>query len=198
MSGGLPVLELTEDDLRLMLVAGVFLGETTLNYQMSGYVYGRSKEGNHIIKVNKTWEKILLAARAIAAVDNPADVCAIGCKPYAQRAVLKFANYTRTTAIAGRFTPGAFTNQKQVTILTHELSPSVPLTHPSTGTHSVAVCWWLLAREVRRMRGEDIRSQPWNVMVDLFLYRDPKEEEQELQEEVDEAVMQPALAGINL
>lgn len=45
------------------------------------------------------------------------------------------------------------------------------------------------------MRGDDIRSQPWNVMVDLFLYRDPAEEEQEVPEEADEAVMQPALGG---
>jgi len=56
----------------------------------------------------------LFAARAIAAIENPADVCVISARPYGQRAVLKFASYTGATPIAGRFTPGTFTNQIQV------------------------------------------------------------------------------------
>merc|ERR1711973_968709 len=96
-----------------MLVADVHIGETILNYQMSNYVFKRSKAGNHIIRLDKTWEKILLAARAIAAIDVHSDVFAIGCRPKTQRAVLKYAKYTGGSAIAGRFTPGAFTNQKQ-------------------------------------------------------------------------------------
>merc|ERR1712227_72495 len=61
----------------------------------------------------KTWEKILLAARAIAAVENPNDVYVCASRPYTQRAVLKFARYVNCSPIAGRFTPGAFTNQIQ-------------------------------------------------------------------------------------
>jgi len=38
-------------------------------------------------------------------------VIAISARPYAQRAVLKFAHYTGAQAIAGRYTPGTFTNQ---------------------------------------------------------------------------------------
>jgi len=54
-----------------------------------------------------------LAARAIAAIENPADVCVISARPYAQRALLKFAAHTGTTPIFGRFTPGSLTNQIQ-------------------------------------------------------------------------------------
>ncbi len=36
---------------------------------------------------------------------------AISARPYGQRAVLKFAQHTGAMAIAGRFTPGTFTNQ---------------------------------------------------------------------------------------
>ncbi|GFO36581.1 40S ribosomal protein sa, partial [Plakobranchus ocellatus] len=67
----------------------------------------------YIINLRKTWEKILLAARAIAAIENPTDVCVISARPYGQRAVLKFASATGASSVAGRFTPGTFTNQIQ-------------------------------------------------------------------------------------
>lgn len=72
--------------------------------------------GVYILNLRKTWEKLLLAARAIAAIENPADVCVISARPYGQRAVLKFASATGATPIAGRFTPGTFTNQIQVNL----------------------------------------------------------------------------------
>ena len=59
----------------------------------------------------------MLAARVIAAVENPADVCVISSRTIGQRAILKFAAATGATAVAGRFTPGAFTNQIQVRCL---------------------------------------------------------------------------------
>ncbi len=113
MSGGSSVLELKEDDIKLMLAAKVHLGSTNVNYQMMQYVYDRNAEGNHIIRLNKTWEKILLAARAICAIENPSDIVIIGCQQTVQRGALKFAHYTGTTSITGRYTPGAFTNQIQ-------------------------------------------------------------------------------------
>lgn len=69
--------------------------------------------GNHIINLRRTWEKVLLAARAIVAIEHPSEVFVISSRSYGQRAVLKFAAHTGATPIAGRFTPGAFTNQIQ-------------------------------------------------------------------------------------
>ena len=78
----------------------------------------------YIINLRKTWEKLLLAARAIVAIENPSDVCAISARPYGQRAVLKFAAHTGSNSIAGRFTPGTFTNQIQV--------KTILVTHPNS------------------------------------------------------------------
>ena len=116
MSGGHDALAFKEEDVKMFLVCGTHLGATNVDYQMEQYVYKRKPDGVYIINLRKTWEKVLLAARAIAAIENPADVCVISARPYGQRAVLKFASATGATPIAGRFTPGTFTNQIQVII----------------------------------------------------------------------------------
>jgi small subunit ribosomal protein SAe len=43
------------------------------------------------------------------------------------------------------------------------------------GKHSIGLLYWLLAREVLRMRDSIPRSQQWDVCPDLFFYRDPEE-----------------------
>lgn len=53
---------------------------------------------------------------------------------------------------------------------------------------------WMLAREVRRMRGEDLRTQPWDVMMDLFLVREQTDEQQNLEAEGQEAVFDHGVA----
>lgn len=74
MSGGLEILALKEDDVTKMLAATTHLGSDKVNFQMEQYVYKRRPDGIHIFNLGKTWDKLLLAARAIAAVENPYDV----------------------------------------------------------------------------------------------------------------------------
>jgi small subunit ribosomal protein SAe len=54
------------------------------------------------------------------------------------------------------------------------------------GKHSIGLMWWLLAREVLYLRNEIARNQPWGVIVDLFLYRAPEEQEKEEQQAIEE------------
>lgn len=74
MSGGLDILALKEDDVTKMLTATSQIGSDKVNFQMEQYVFKRRPDGMHIINLGRTWEKILLAARAIAAIENPQDV----------------------------------------------------------------------------------------------------------------------------
>lgn len=41
--------------------------------------------------------------------------------------------------------------------------------------HSIGLMWWFLAREVLRLRGTIPRDGKWDVVVDLFFYRDPED-----------------------
>lgn len=80
---------------------------------MERYVYRRRQDGIFVINLEKTYEKLQLAARVIAAIENPADICVMSARPYGQRAVFKFAQYLGAKSMAGRHTPGTFTNQIQ-------------------------------------------------------------------------------------
>jgi len=202
---------LQESDVQKMLASEVHLGTKNLDPGMERYVWKRRSDGHYLLHLGKTWEKIVLAARIIVAIENPQDVCAISARPYGQRAVLKFAQYTGAQAISGRFTPGTFTNQIQkkfmeprLLILTDPRTDHQPIREASyvnlptiafcdsdspvryvdvaipannKARHSVGLLWWLLAREVLYLRAAITRGQPWDVMVDLFFYRDPEEAE---------------------
>ena len=77
MSGGLEVLSLKEGDVTKMLAAGTHLGTSNIDFQMEQYVYKRRTDGVNIINLRRTWEKLLLAAREIVAIEHPAEVSSI-------------------------------------------------------------------------------------------------------------------------
>ncbi|KAM5148955.1 small ribosomal subunit protein uS2 [Mantella aurantiaca] len=229
MSGGIDVLQMKEEDVLKFLAAGTHLGGTNLDFQMEQYIYKRKSDGIYIINLKRTWEKLLLAARAIVAIENPADVCVISSRNTGQRAVLKFASSCGATPIAGRFTPGTFTNQIQAAfreprllVVTDPRADHQPLTEASyvniptialcntdsplryvdiaipcnnKGAHSVGLMWWMLAREVLRMRGTISREHPWEVMPDLYFYRDPEEIEKEEQAAAEKATTKEEYQG---
>lgn len=172
-----------------------------------------------------------MAARIIVAVDNPADICVISARPYGQRAVLKFAAHTGAIAIAGRFTPGNFTNyitrsfkEPRLIIVTDPRTDAQAIKEASyvnipvialcdtdspteyvdvaiptnnKGKNAIGLVWWMLAREVLRLRGTlASREAEWDVMPDLYFYRDPEADENKEQAAEEKAAgAEEAAAG---
>jgi small subunit ribosomal protein SAe len=197
-----------------------------LNLQKTGpsvALWSYSSIGINLINIGKTWEKLVLAARIIAPI-TPEDIVVISARTYGHRAVHKFAANTGAQAIAGRFTPGSFTNyitrsfkEPRLIIVTDPRTDhqaireasyvnipvialadtdaplqfvDVAIPTNNKAKHSVGLIWWLLAREVLRLRGTISRSQEWSVMVDMFFYRDPEEADKEALEK--ENALKPA------
>jgi small subunit ribosomal protein SAe len=129
--------------------------------------------------------------------------------------------------MAGRYTPGTFTNQiekqfqePRLLIITDPRTDAQPLKESSfvniptlafcdtdsplrcvdvaipannKGKQSIGLLYWLLAREVLRMRQVITRPGNWGIMVDMFFYRDPEEAEKEAEAaEKEEAPLAPA------
>ncbi|KAJ4412861.1 structural constituent of ribosome [Gnomoniopsis sp. IMI 355080] len=226
------VFNATSQDIEMLLAAQTHVGSKNLQVHMNPYLWKTRADGVNIINAGKTWEKIVLAARIIAAVDNPADVCVISARPYGQRAVLKFASHTGAQAIAGRFTPGSFTNyitrsfkEPRLIVVTDPRTDAQAIKEASyvnipvialcdtdsptefvdvaiptnnKGRHAIGCIWWMLAREVLRLRGTIYnRETPWDVMVDLYFYRDPELEAEEKVEDEKLIEAEPEVAADN-
>lgn len=213
------VLQPSQDDILKLVKAACQRTSINSNIKMRDYLYKRSSDDGNIINLGHTWEKLMLAARIIVTIENPEDVCCLASRQHQQRAVIKYGTYTGASTIAGRFTPGSFTNQRTKQFREPRLIivgdptadknavreasyvgiPCIAFCDSDTnleyvdvaipvntkGFESIGLIFWMLAREVLRLRGKIERGLPWlgedgkEVSVDLFFFKKEKDAEKE-------------------
>ncbi|CAD8148313.1 unnamed protein product [Paramecium octaurelia] len=199
-----------EQDIKRLIASQCHVGTKQLHFDMKRYVSHRSDNGSYILNLEETWQHIKLAARVIAAIEQPQDVMVVSSRPIGQRAVIKFAHYTLASSTrSARWTPGTLTNQSNsasgkfqepqllivtdphldrqaiveasyvnipVIALCNSDTPlqyvDIPIPVGNRETKSISMIYWLLAREVKILRGELRQDEEWDVLVDLFYHKE--------------------------
>lgn len=192
-----------------MLAAKCHLGTKNISNSMKSYVFSRRSDGLHIIHLGKTWEKLMLASRVLAIIEQEGIYITFSTSK-SRRPAIKLAKYIGGKTNQDRFVPGTFTNSlEEPTILvcmdpmtdfqaiqesskcnmpvvaftnTHSLHKYVDLVIPcnNMGSQSLGVMCWLLSRAILRIRGILNYDLSWDVLPDMFFHPDFQEgDEQE-------------------
>lgn len=182
---------------------------------MKNYVFTRRQDGISIIHIGKLWEKLILAARVLVSVKTPADIYVTSSSVYGRRPANKLGSFIGATSNLGRFTPGTFTKalvEPEILVcldpftdyqaISESSKCNVPViaftnSHSSlkyvdiaipcnnTGSQSIGVLCWLLARTVLRLRGLLNYKKQWEVMPDMFFYMDETQDTTDAQKNDD-------------
>jgi small subunit ribosomal protein S2 len=92
-----------------MLSAGIHIGTRMKTRDMEPFIYRVRPDGLFVLDIQKTDERIRVAAKFLARFD-PAKVAVAASRLYAHEPVKKFCELTGATPIIGRFIPGLLSN----------------------------------------------------------------------------------------
>jgi len=136
----------------VMVVSSRLLGQRAVlkfpHYTGCNYIAGRFTPGMMTNHVQKTFQQ----PRLLIVTDPRTDHQAITEASYGNIPVIALCDTDSPTS---------------------RIDVSIPCNN--RGVQSIGLIWWLLTREVLRMRGRVPRHVPWEVVPDLFFYRDPDE-----------------------
>ncbi|XP_006899285.1 PREDICTED: 40S ribosomal protein SA-like [Elephantulus edwardii] len=185
MSGALDVLQMKEEDVLKFLATGTHLGSTNLDFQMEQNIGQRAflkfAAATGATPVAGCFTPGTFTNQIQAAFREPHLL--VVTDPRADNQPLTEASYVNLPPIA----------------LCNTDSPlhyvDITMQHNNKGAHSVGLMWWMLAREVLLMRGTISQEPPWEVMLDLYFYRDPEENEKEEQAAAGKAVTKEEFQG---
>jgi len=92
-----------------LLSAGIHIGTRIKTRDMEPFIYRVRPDGLFVLDVQKTDERIKVAAKFLARFE-PAKVAVAASRLYAHEPVRKFCELTGATPVIGRFIPGLLSN----------------------------------------------------------------------------------------
>jgi small subunit ribosomal protein S2 len=183
------------------MTAGVHIGTRQKTADMTKYIYKVRNDGLYIIDVNKTDERVQLAARFITKFKAD-QVLVVSVRQYGQQPIRKLAEHAGLQVLAGRFRPGTLTNpnargylEPELLIITDPLADAqalrearnvgipvvalcdtnnetkhVDVTIPTNnkGRRALALVYWLLAREILKIKGKIDSDEDFEPEVEDF------------------------------
>lgn len=203
------VLEPTQEDILLLLAAKCHLGTTNISPKMKKYVYTRRGDGTYIIDIDKMWQKLMLAARVLASIEESTDIYVASTSVRGRRPASKISLFLNTVVNLGRFSPGIFTKsieEPQLLVCLDPYDDTQAITESSrccipvisfvnsdsslkyvdvaipcntAGSQSIGVMCYFLARAVLRLHGKVDYDTPWKVIPDMFFHSDEVVQQEE-------------------
>ncbi|KAI8848700.1 ribosomal protein S2, flavodoxin-like domain-containing protein [Chytridium lagenaria] len=196
------VLAPTENDIQLLLAAQVHLGTKNLDVGMAPYVWKRRNDGIHVINMARPGRR--LSSRPVSSLPSRTPPIV---PPSSSPSTLELRPLPDVSppVLSPTTSPAPF-REPRLIIVTDPRTDHQPVKEASyvnipviafadtdsplkyidvaipgnnKGKHAIGLGYWLLAREVLRLRGTIPRTTPWSVMTDMFFYRDPDEAEKE-------------------
>lgn len=96
----------TED---VYLTAGVHIGTQQKSADMKPFIFRVRTDGLYVLDVKQTDSRLREAAKFLSRYD-PEKILVVSTRQYGQKPVRVFSEFTKITAIPGRFIPGILTN----------------------------------------------------------------------------------------
>lgn len=169
------------------LEAGIYIGTKIKTSDMDPFIYKARKDKLYVLDLKKVDERLRYAAKFLSRYE-PSDIVIVASRTYAINSASKFAQIIGCKILAGRFTPGAFTNPARENFIEPKLLfvcdpkgerqavreaamtgvPVIALCDADNSTkfidwivpcnnkgrRSLALIFYLLAREMQRIKGE--------------------------------------------
>ena len=129
------------------MTSGVHIGTRQKTADMKEHIYKVRNDGLYIIDINKTDQKINIAAKFISKF-NPENILVVSVRQYWQKPIRKLSEYTGIKVLDGRFRPGTLTNpsakgfiEPELLIVTDPLADSQALNEArNIGIPVVGLC----------------------------------------------------------
>jgi small subunit ribosomal protein S2 len=102
------------------LASGIHIGTQQKNRHMDKYIYRVRQDGLYVLDVKTTDTRISDVGKFLAKFE-PSKILVVSSRQYGMRPVEKFAKWTGSKAVSGRFVPGMLTNPNS----RHYMEPQV-------------------------------------------------------------------------